>query len=126
MRSEVNLNTLIATLFLGFTLVAAVFLAAGPAAALSDKQPRGLNGEDRLAALETVSFTLNEVADGASYVWRRGHGKLSGVFQPTMSFVDAQGRVCRHIVVLLNASEKTKRLEAVACRLENGVWRFDS
>mgnify|MGYP001030302460 FL=1 len=81
---------------------------------------------DRVAALESIQYALSELGDGASYVWHRGHGKLSGVIQPTQSFLDTNGRVCRHVVVLLSAGPKSKKTEAVACRLENGVWRFDS
>jgi hypothetical protein len=28
-------------------------------------------------------MALTEVGDGATYVWRRRHGKLSGMIQPT-------------------------------------------
>lgn len=87
---------------------------------------RPFTADDRAAALESVHIALTEVGDGARYVWRRRHGRLSGVIQPTASFVDADGRVCRHLIVLLTSGTKSKKTEAVACRLENGVWRFDS
>ena len=87
---------------------------------------RPFTADDRVAALESVHIALTEVGDGARYVWRRQHGRLAGVIQPTESFLDAKGRVCRHIIVLLNSGTKSKKTEAVACRLENGVWRFDS
>lgn len=87
---------------------------------------RQFTADDRVAALESVHIALTEVGDGARYVWRGRHGRLSGVIQPTESFLDAKGRVCRHLTVLLTSGTKSKKTEAVACRLENGVWRFDS
>lgn len=80
---------------------------------------------DKKAALESVQYALSSIGDGASYVWHRGHGKLSGVIQPTLSFKDAQGNVCRHFVVMLASGTYTKRTETVACREANGIWRLD-
>lgn len=84
-----------------------------------------LDDDDAIAALQTVQYALSEVADGASYVWHRGHGRLSGLVQPTSSFKDASGGVCRHVIVVLNTAEKSERTEAVACRLSNGIWKLD-
>lgn len=80
---------------------------------------------DQRAALESVQYALTEISDGASYVWHRGHGKLSGVVQPTQSFKDGNGNICRHFVVMLASGTYTKRAETVACRTENGIWQLD-
>lgn len=87
--------------------------------------PPQLDEQDEIAALESVQIALSKVADGSSYVWHRSHGRLSGVVHPTNSFKDAKGQVCRHITVVLNSLDTTKRTEAIACRLDNGVWQLD-
>ncbi len=86
--------------------------------------PRPDSG-DRIAALETVQYALSEVGDGSSYVWHRGHGKLSGIIRPTASFKDATGKVCRHVMVMLTSGKRTKKTEAIACRLKSGIWQLD-
>lgn len=87
--------------------------------------PVPLSVEDEIATLESLQIALSKVADGSSYVWHRSHGRLSGVVKPTSSFKDATGQVCRHITVVLNSLDTTKRTEAIACRLDNGVWQLD-
>ncbi len=87
---------------------------------------RGLLDEaDEVAALESVQLALSEVGDGASYVWHRRHGRLSGIVQPTSSFKDAGGGICRHIVVMLSAGTETKKTEGIACRLADGRWQLE-
>lgn len=127
MRTSVDLETIFATLAVGLVAVASILITSVPGSAQQAQHPWtvSLDESDRAAALENVQFALSELGDGASYVWHRRHGKLSGVIRPTQSFVDTTGRVCRHIVVLLSAGEKSRKTEAIACRLENGVWRFD-
>lgn len=148
MRPIECVETILATLLTGLVAVAVVFLSPNPLAAqeaennlaqlrqANTQSPptippgqrpvqRQLNESDRTAALESVHFALMELGDGSSYVWHRGNGKLSGVIQPTASFVDKKGNVCRHIVVLLSAGQRSKKTEAVACRQGDGIWRFD-
>jgi hypothetical protein len=84
-----------------------------------------LDESDEIAALESVQFALTEVADGSSYVWHRSHGRLSGIVKPTTSFKDPSGKVCRHVLVVLNGMEDTRKTETVACRLASGVWQLD-
>ncbi len=84
-----------------------------------------LDATDEIAALESVQIALNEIGDGASYVWHRRNGRLSGVVQPTASFKDAAGHVCRHLVVTLSSGERTRRTEGVACRLADGRWQLE-
>lgn len=85
-----------------------------------------LNETDEIAALESVQRALTEVADGSSYVWHRGHGRLSGVVRPVSSFKDTEGSVCRYAVVVLSSLDVTKRTEIVACRLPTGIWQLTS
>ena len=84
-----------------------------------------LDENDQVAALESLRFALTEVGDGSTYVWHRSHGRLSGLIKPTSSFKDAQGQVCRHILIVLNGTDDTRKTEAVACRLPTGVWQLD-
>ncbi len=72
---------------------------------------RDLDDSDEIAALDAIRVALSEVGDGASFVWHRSNGRLSGVVQPTASFKDAAGRVCRHIVLVLTTGLRTGRAE---------------
>jgi hypothetical protein len=85
-----------------------------------------LDRSDEYAALASVQLALTEVADGASYIWRRHHGRLSGLVKPLSSFKDTKGAVCRHAVVVLSSVSETKRTEIVACRLPTGIWELAS
>ncbi len=84
-----------------------------------------LDEADEMAALESVQLALSEVGDGSTYVWHRFHGRLSGIVQPTSSFKDASGGICRHIVVMLSSGPETKRTEGIACRLADGRWQLE-
>jgi len=84
-----------------------------------------LDTSDEAATLEAVHLALTELGDGASYVWHRRGGRLSGVINPTTSFKDPNGRVCRHIVMTLSAGPHTARTEGVACRLADRSWRLE-
>lgn len=84
-----------------------------------------LDESDEIAALESVQFALTEVADGSSYVWHRSHGRLSGIVKPLSSYKDPKGGVCRHVLVVFNGVNETKKTETVACRLASGIWQMD-
>lgn len=86
---------------------------------------QGLDDGDEIATLDAIRVALTEVGDGSSYVWHRDHGRLSGVIQPTTSFKDATGRVCRHIVLVLTTGVRSGRVEGVACRLADGRWQLE-
>lgn len=81
-----------------------------------------LDDTDAIAALEAVQLALTEVGDGATYVWHRKHGRLSGAIQPTSSFKDGTGHVCRHIVMALTSGSYSRKAEGIACRQRDGVW----
>ena len=84
-----------------------------------------LDENDEIAALEAIRVALTEVGDGGTYVWYRQHGRLSGIVQPTASFKDAAGRVCRHILLIMTVGTATGRAEGIACRLGDGRWQLD-
>lgn len=94
-----------------------------PRPMLADARPPP-DGSDETATLEAVHLALTELGDGSSYLWYRRGGDLSGVVQPTSSFVDANGRICRHIVLVLSREAQSKRTEGIACRLDNGAWQL--
>jgi hypothetical protein len=92
-----------------------------PKPALADLKAT-LDDSDAIAALEAVQLALSEVGDGATYVWHRRHGRLSGAIQPTSSFKDQTGHVCRHIVMALTSGSYSRKAEGIACRMRDGVW----
>lgn len=137
MRSRADVEVLVAVLLAAFVCVAAILLETGSGWAMpadggaapslkSNSAPILLTADDRIATLENVHFALATLGDGSSYVWHRHHGRLSGVAQPTQSFIDRRGRVCRHLVLILNAGGKSGRTETIACRIDGGRWRLDS
>jgi hypothetical protein len=84
-----------------------------------------LDARDEVAALERIQYALSEVGDGSTYVWKRWHGRLSGVIHPTVSFKDPSGQVCRHITVLMTTGKRSSKLEGIACRMASGRWRLE-
>jgi surface antigen len=86
---------------------------------------QALDSSDELAALSSVQHALSSVADGSTYVWHRHNGRLSGLVKATSSFKDADGVICRHIVVMMTTGPKTRKTEGVACRRDNGVWSLE-
>lgn len=142
-----SLFTVVATLLSSFFLAAVVLLSpdivradeaeqAGPPCACGESQKKSakpkfagladtLDEGDEIAALESVQQALNKVGDGASYVWHRANGRLSGLVQPTRSFRNAQGQVCRHLVILLTTGDRTNKAEGIACRAADGRWALE-
>ena len=92
--------------------------------ALADLRPL-LSSRDRLATLRAIHITLTQVEDGATYVWHRRHGRLSGAFRPTASFRNRQGKTCRHLIVQLKSGLYNRRTEGIACRTSTGGWRLE-
>jgi surface antigen len=84
-----------------------------------------LDDNDAVAALEAMHLGLSEVADGATYVWHRGNGRLSGAIQPTKSFKASDGQICRHVIVSMSSGTMHRRTEGIACRAENGGWAMN-
>ena len=80
---------------------------------------------DEIGTLSAIGYALREVADGSTYVWHRWHGRLSGVVHPTVTFEDAAGRICRHVVVILTTGVRTGRIEGIACRMDDGNWALE-
>jgi surface antigen len=84
-----------------------------------------LDSGDEIAALSSVQHALSATADGATYVWHRNNGRISGLVRPTSSFKNVEGGICRHVIVMMTTGEKTRKTEGVACRQENGVWNLE-
>ncbi len=80
---------------------------------------------DDTAALEAVEIALTQASDGATYVWRRGNGRLVGAVRPTATFRDADRRICRHIEMQLRLGAYVRRTEGIACRAADGVWDLE-
>lgn len=95
-----------------------------PRPKLADLRPV-LDDRDELATLEALQVALSEVGDGSSYVWHRPGGMISGVIQPTSSFKDTGGKICRHIELVLTAGAHSRKMEGIACRLPTGKWQLD-
>jgi surface antigen len=140
MRSLDSLAAHAATAFAGLAMAAIIALAPGlvlaaepmPAARTSTVTPQSmpdfrssLDDTDEVATLDAIHTALSEVGDGGSYVWHRQHGRLSGVFQPTQSFKEPSGQVCRHLIIMLVAGSAVRKAEGVACRLASGRWQLD-
>lgn len=144
MRSQTGLFSLALSGLTALFLVGTVFLTAPEARAESAslntgrvsctpicrKSPASLAkapriDSDRAAALESLQYALSHVGDGGSYVWQRSKSKLSGVVQPTRSFRNAKGRICRYLYVLVSQGERSSKTEGVACRLADGRWSLE-
>lgn len=150
MSRHESLFTLTATILSAFFLTACVFLVADdahagdPAADIGSPAPcscpesqsksarpkyaglaENLDESDEIAALESVQLALSKVGDGASYVWHRANGRLSGIVQPTRSFRNGTGVVCRHVIILLTTGDKTDKVEGIACRGDTGIWKLE-
>ena len=137
LRSE-STFTFFATCLTGLMVVAILMLAPGivlaaeptpvtrttPDMAHNDLRAT-LDDNDEIATLDAIHTALSQVGDGGTYVWHRQHGRLSGIMQPTQSFKDNAGNVCRHLVVMLISGRHTQRTEGIACRLASGRWQLD-
>ena len=77
---------------------------------------RHLSRADHVAALEAMHYALNELGDGATFVWNRKAGIIGGMVRPTSSFIDAHGSICRHVIYKLTVANYSKQIEGVACR----------
>ena len=83
--------------------------------------PRVEPGDDT-AALDAIEIALTQASDGATSVWQRGNGRLSGSVRPTVTFRDADRRMCRHIEMQVQLGPHSRRTEGIACRGADGVW----
>ncbi len=97
---------------------------AAPRPRYADLMPP-LDTTDEAATLEAVHLALSELGDGSSYVWHRNGGRLSGIFKPTTSCKDRDGRICRRLVLTLTAGRHTARTEGIACRMADMSWRLE-
>jgi hypothetical protein len=140
MSAHPSLVTLIAVVITAFLLVSEILLGSRLALAGDTWQTRversplspeqiapvdKLDERDEVAALERVQYALSEIGDGQTYVWKRWHGRLSGIIHPTASFKDNSGQVCRHMMVLMTTGKRTSKMEGIACRMASGRWRLE-
>ncbi len=115
----------------GVTLaaLALVVVSAVPADAIASEArpgaPAWLDAADETAALHAVHIGLTEIPDGATFVWRRAHGRLSGAVRPVSSFKSADGGVCRHLVLTLRSGTYERTVEGIACRQPDGRWALE-
>jgi hypothetical protein len=130
--SQSNVTAVLATAVAGFILVAAVYLT--PLASFAQERPTrpdfvrqstpnlNLDPDDEAATLVAIAKTLSEVSDGATYVWQRSNGRLSGSFRPIRTFRDATGRTCRDLAITLTAGPVTRSVTGPACRESDRSW----
>lgn len=86
---------------------------------------RNFSESDEIATLENLQLALSETSDGGSYVWHSHNGWLNGIVQPTTSFKDSGGRICRHIQIMLTSGTQSSKAEGIACRLPSGQWQLE-
>lgn len=130
--SRTNLPALYAAIMTAFALFATVLLAPLPGLAQDSAsyfdqpsqqfRPLALGRDDETATLLAIAKTLSEVGDGATYVWQRADGRLSGTFKPVRTFRDQTGRLCRDLSIALTTAEYTRRMSGAACRAPDGSW----
>ena len=84
-----------------------------------------LDAADETATLHAVHIGLTEIPDGSSFVWRRAHGRLSGVVRPVFSFKNSDGEVCRQLTLTLRSGTYTRTIEGIACRDPDGRWALE-
>lgn len=82
-----------------------------------------LDHYDQLAVIQAMHLALSEVGDGASYVWHRSHGRLSGIVQINGT-IKSGGSICRKLTVVLTAGTETRRISTTACRLTDRSWQI--
>lgn len=85
---------------------------------------KSLTPHDQTAVMQAVHYALSEVGDGASYVWHRTHGRLSGIVQVTGTYKSPTGALCRRLNVMLTSGTETRKLATHACRLPNRSWQL--
>jgi surface antigen len=94
----------------------------GENAGLADALSVKLDLDDRVAALQAIQYALEEVGDGATYLWHRKKGELHGFVKPVASYLDDQGRVCRTMKLALTVGEFSREVEGIACRADDKRW----
>ena len=85
-----------------------------------------LGKREQFAALRALHIALSEVGDGSTFAWGRPKYQLRGMITPTVSFRDASGNICRHVIYSLSLGRYLKRIEGIACRMKDKRWTFES
>lgn len=100
--------------------------ATGSRQRTAQRQSARLGAAFQTAALRALHFTLSEVGDGSTFVWHHKSGRLRGAFKPTTSYQTSDGKVCRHIIIILSAHHHAGKTEGIACRTKHGRWELES
>ena len=80
--------------------------------------------DDPVAVLQAVGFALNEVGDGATYVWHRMDGPLMGNVRLAGTFHDSSGAVCRRMTLTIILGDVARPVDLTACRDAGGQWEL--
>ena len=99
--------------------------ASAPALASLAELKNRLDPSDRDMALRALNLALDEIADGATLVWKRPAREIEGRISAVSAFRDDQGRICRRVVYALTLGKSQSSAEAIACRQTNGHWSLD-
>ena len=78
--------------------------------------------DDPVAVLEAVGYALNEVADGATYVWHRTDGPLMGNVRMAAAYRSEAGAICRRMTLTLILGDTVRPASLSACRDSGGEW----
>ena len=97
-------------------------ITASPSPGSFHELRASLDEGDREVALRALHIALDQLSDGAAFVWRSKARKLTGVIRPTMAFRNDNGRICRHLVYTVALGQYQKRIEGIACRGLQGHW----
>lgn len=93
---------------------------------VSSQSPEALRAklepDDPVAVLEAIGYALAEVGDGATYVWRRTDGPLTGNIRMVSTFRGEGGAVCRKFTTTLFIGDAVTPADSTACRDTDGHW----
>ncbi len=87
-----------------------------------DALPVKLKLDDRVAALQAIQFTLDEVGDGATYLWHRKDGELHGYREAGCLLSRRQRPRLPQAQLALTVGDFSREVEGVACRAEDKRW----
>jgi surface antigen len=125
-RSALSLSLTVAGIASALLLGAAVAATVGSAKAGQGAAETGLQvtlrPADEIGTLEALHRALTEVGDDSTYLWHSGGGRLTGAIRMTSSFRDGDGKVCRHLIMMLSSGNYTRKAEGIACRHKDGIW----
>lgn len=81
-----------------------------------------LSAELQAVADPNTHAALDRTLSGEVVAWRSVGGNVSGRIMPIATFESGPGRYCRHFTQEVIAPDGGTRLQAVACRTNEGGW----